>query len=116
LIGSALIVPFGWRAVFVAVTGAAALSLALVAFVLPETWPAAQRIRTSPKAVFAGYGTLLRDPRFLGLTFIGGLGMASFFAFLAGSSFIYIDHYGMSPTGFSLAFAVNAVGFIGASQ
>ena len=54
--------------------------------------------------------------RFLGLTFIGGFGMAAFFAFLASSSFIYIDHYGLTPTHFSIAFSVNAVGFIGASQ
>ena len=37
LVGSALIVPFGWRAVFVAVTFAALLSLTLIAFVLHET-------------------------------------------------------------------------------
>ena len=54
--------------------------------------------------------------RFLGLTFIGGLGMASFFSFLAGSAFVYIEHFGLTPTQFSVAFAVNAVGFIGASQ
>ena len=29
---------------------------------------------------------------------IGGLGMASFFAFLASSSFVYIDHFGLTPT------------------
>ena len=60
--------------------------------------------------------TLFRDARFLGLTFIGGLGLASFFAFLATSSFVYIDHYGLTPTEYSLAFSVNAIGFIGASQ
>jgi MFS transporter, DHA1 family, multidrug resistance protein len=116
LTGSALIVPFGWRAVFVTVTLAAALSLLLVAFVLRETWPAEKRARGEFATVLSGYGYLLRHARFLGLTFIGGLGMASFFAFLASSSFIYIDHYGLTPTEFSLAFAVNAVGFIGSSQ
>jgi DHA1 family bicyclomycin/chloramphenicol resistance-like MFS transporter len=42
--------------------------------------------------------------------------MSSFFAFLATSSFVYIDHFGLTPTQYSLAFSVNAVGFIGASQ
>jgi DHA1 family bicyclomycin/chloramphenicol resistance-like MFS transporter len=42
--------------------------------------------------------------------------MASFFAFLASSSFIYIDHFGLTPTEYSVAFALNAIGFIGASQ
>jgi DHA1 family bicyclomycin/chloramphenicol resistance-like MFS transporter len=116
LAGSAVIVPFGWRAIFVAVTVATLLSLLMTAFLLPETRPKSQRLSLSFRNAFAGFGTLLRDPRFLGLTFIGGFGMASFFAFLASSSFVYIDHFGLTPTQFSLAFSLNAVGFIGASQ
>lgn len=116
LIGSAVIVPFGWRAVFIAVTIVAILGLALVAFALPETLKQENRVRLTVGNLASGFGTLFRDPRFLGLTFIGGLGMASFFAFLASSSFIYIDGYGLTPMQFSLAFSVNAIGFIGASQ
>ncbi|MDB5503355.1 MAG: drug transporter protein Bcr/CflA family [Tardiphaga sp.] len=116
LTGSALIVPFGWRAVFVAVTVAAVIGLALVAALLPETRPAHERISGSVRNVLGSFAELLRDGHFLGLTFIGGLGMASFFAFLATSSFVYIGHYGLSPTQYSLAFSVNAIGFIGASQ
>ena len=116
LTGSALIVPFGWRAVFVAVAIVAVLALFLVAFLLPETWPKERRVRAEIASVLSGYGYLLTHRRFLGLTFIGGLGMASFFSFLASSSFIYIEHFGLTPTQFSLAFSVNAIGFIGASQ
>ena len=116
LTGSALIVPFGWRAVFVAVTLAAFLSLLLLAFLLPETRPPQDRVKVGVREVFSGFALLLRDWHFLGLTFIGGLGMSSFFAFLASSSFIYIDHFGLTPTQYSLAFALNAIGFIGASQ
>ncbi|CAN5347113.1 multidrug effflux MFS transporter [soil metagenome] len=116
LTGSALIVPFGWRAVFVAVTIAAVLAVVLLASLLPETRPVEERISGSVRNVLGSFGELLGDWHFLGLTFIGGLGMASFFAFLATSSFVYIGHYGLSPTQYSLAFSVNAVGFIGASQ
>ncbi|HVV39600.1 MAG TPA: multidrug effflux MFS transporter [Nitrobacter sp.] len=116
LTGSALIVPFGWRAVFVAVTVAAVLALLLLATVFPETRPAHERIKVSVGGVLAGFGVLFRDWHFLGLTLIGGLGMASFFSFLASSSFVYIDHYGLTPTQYSIAFAANAIGFIGASQ
>ena len=117
LTGSALIVPFGWRAVFVAVTIAGIAASALLTL-LPAGDAAAgeARVRVSFAASLAGYGMLLRDRRFLGLTFIGGLGMSSFFAFLASSSFIYIDHFGLTPTQYSLAFSVNAIGFIGSSQ
>jgi DHA1 family bicyclomycin/chloramphenicol resistance-like MFS transporter len=114
--GSALIVPFGWRAVFIAVTIVAILALGLMAAFLPETRPAEDRVKVSVRNVLDGFGQLLRHWHFLGLTFIGGLGMASFFAFLASSSFIYINHYGMTPTAFSFAFSANAFGFIGTSQ
>jgi DHA1 family bicyclomycin/chloramphenicol resistance-like MFS transporter len=116
LTGSALIVPFGWRAVFAGVTLAALASVALTVFVLPETRPKAERVAGDIGSVLASYGQLLRDRHFLGLTFIGALGMSSFFTFLASSSFIYIDGFGLTPTQYSLAFSVNAVGFIGASQ
>ena len=116
LTGSALIVSFGWRAVFAAVTIAAVFSIVLMAGWLPETRPPADRTRVTPGDVLASFATLLRDPQFLGLTFIGGFGMASFFAFLASSSFVYIDHFGLTPTQYSVCFAINAVGFIGASQ
>lgn len=116
LVGSGLIVPFGWRAVFVAVTLASVLSFLLVAFVLPETRPPEERVEVSVRSVLNGFGELFRDWRFLGLTFIGGFGMASFFAFLASSSFIYIGHFGLTPTQYGLTFSVNAISFIGASQ
>ena len=116
LAGSALIVPFGWRAVFVAVTIVALLGLILVARALPETRPASERLDASLGTAFAGFGQLLRHGHFLGLTFIGGFGMSSFFAFLASSSFIYIDHFGLTPTEYSFTFSLNAIAFIGSSQ
>jgi DHA1 family bicyclomycin/chloramphenicol resistance-like MFS transporter len=114
--GSALIVPFGWRAVFVAVTLVASLGLALVATCLPETRPVEERVPLGLINVLKGFAHLLVDRNFLSLTFIGGLGMSSFFAFLANSSFVYIGHFGLSSVQYGLAFSVNAVGFIGASQ
>jgi DHA1 family bicyclomycin/chloramphenicol resistance-like MFS transporter len=116
LAGSAFIVTLGWRAVFAAVTIAALVSLALTFFMLPETHPRHQRMAVGLRSVLTGFAQLIRDPRFLALTFVGGLGMASFFTFIASASFVYIGHFGLTPTQFSLAFAVNAVGFIGASQ
>ena len=116
LTGSALIAVFGWRAVFAAVTVAALLSILLTAGWLPETRPPAERTRVTPRDLLGNAAVLLRDPQFLGLTFIGGFGMASFFAFLASSSFVYIGHFGLTPTAYSACFALNAIGFIGASQ
>lgn len=116
LAGSFLIEWAGWRSVFWAVTLAAALGVALLATSLPETRPPAQRVGSNLGSAVAGYRLLLRDRHFLGLVGIGAFGLASFFAYLANSSFVLIDHYGLTPRQYSLAFSANAAAFIGAAQ
>lgn len=116
LFGSFLIEWSGWRAVFWTVTVAALLAVVLLATSLPETRDRAQRLDSSVKGALAGYWLLLRDAHFMGLVFIGGFGISAFFAYLANSSFVLIDHYGLTPRQYSYAFAANAASFIGMSQ
>jgi MFS transporter, DHA1 family, multidrug resistance protein len=116
LTGSLLIDAFGWRAVFWVVAGAAFLAALLLYTSLPETRPPQQRVGSTFQSALQGYGILLADRHFLGLSLIGGFGVASFFAYLANSSFVLIDHYGLTPRQYSLAFAANAASFIGVSQ
>ena len=116
LAGSLLIEFIGWRSVFWAVTVAAVLGLALMATSLPETRPPDKRLGSSVRSALTGYAILLRDQHFLGLVFIGAFGISSFFAYLANSSFVLIDHYGLTPRQYSIAFAANAASFIGGSQ
>jgi DHA1 family bicyclomycin/chloramphenicol resistance-like MFS transporter len=116
LFGSFLIEWSDWRAVFWAVTVAAALAIALLATSLPETRTAEQRQGSSAKSALAAYWLLLRDAHFMGLVLIGGFGISAFFAYLANSSFVLIDHYGLSTRQYSYAFAANAISFIGMSQ
>lgn len=116
LAGSLLIEVAGWRAVFWAVTVAAVVAMGLLFTSLPETRAPAERARSSVRGALRAYGVLLRDTHFLGLSLIGGFGVASFFAYLANSSFVLIDHYGLTPRQYSIAFAANAASFIGVSQ
>jgi DHA1 family bicyclomycin/chloramphenicol resistance-like MFS transporter len=116
LAGSYLIEWAGWRSVFWAVTVIGVVSLAVLSTSLVETRPPAQRRSSSVTSALKAYGELLRDRSFLGLVFIGAFGMASFFSFLANSPFVMIDHYGLTPRQYSLAFAANAASFIGVSQ
>ena len=116
LTGSLVMMWGGWREIFAVLAVAAVISLSLILFVLPETLaPENHRpVRLAP--MLSGARRLLGDRRFMGLTMIGGFGMASFFVFLSTASFVYTRQYGLTPTGFSLAFAVNAIGFFSASQ
>lgn len=116
LAGAALLAFTGWRAIFLALLIAAAVSLAMLTFAQPETLSRENRQRFNVSETLRGARRLLTDRTFLSLTFMGAFGMSSFFVFLASATFVYTETYGLSPTGFSLAFAVNAISFIGASQ
>ncbi|MCT7375053.1 multidrug effflux MFS transporter [Chelativorans salis] len=116
LTGSVIIEAFGWRAVFWAVTIAAALAAVLLATALKETRPRELRVGSSFGSALAGYRFLMGNAKFLGLSFIGGFGISSFFVYLASSSFVLIDHYGLSPSLYSVFFSINAVAFFTMSQ
>jgi DHA1 family bicyclomycin/chloramphenicol resistance-like MFS transporter len=116
LAGSVVMAVADWRAIFGVLAAAAVVSIALTWFALPETLARPDRVPARPAALARGAARLLRDRDFMGLTFVGGFGMASFFVFIAGAPFVYAESFGLSPTGFSIAFAINAVGFFAASQ
>jgi DHA1 family bicyclomycin/chloramphenicol resistance-like MFS transporter len=116
LTGSFVIALAGWRGIFWVVAAAAALGIALVAMRLPETRPVGARSASGTAGVLASYRLLLRDRAFVGLSLIGSFGMSAFLVYLANSSFVIIDHYGLSPALYSLCFAANAAAFIGAAQ
>ena len=116
LVGSLIIDASGWRGIFWTVSGAGLAGLGMIALSLAETRPAAERAHSTLRSALAGYALLLRDRHFLGLTFIGAFGMAGFFVYLANSSFVLINHHGLTPRLYSIAFSINAVAFIGVAQ
>ncbi|MBP7243226.1 multidrug effflux MFS transporter [Amaricoccus sp.] len=116
LAGSGMMAIAGWRWIFGALAIAAAFSIALTVLALPETLAPTDRMPMRPASLLAGSGRLLRDREFMGLTLIGGFAMASFFVFIASAAFVYVESFGLTPTQFSLAFAINAAGFFAASQ
>ena len=59
---------------------------------------------------------LLRDRSFVGYALAGGLTFGALFAYISGSSFVLQRIYGLSPQLYSLAFAMNGLGLIAASQ
>ncbi len=116
LVGSVLTEWLGWRSVFWAILVLALSGLVLVALGLQETRPPAQRSESSLSSALAAYRVLLRDWHYLGLVLIGALGISSFFVYLANSPFVLIDHFGLTPRQYGVAFSSNAASFIGCAQ
>ncbi len=115
LVGARLLQVMPWRGLFVVLTAIGILLVAGVAFGLPESLPQEKRSTGGVGAVFHAMSTLSRDADFMGYAFTGSLAFMAFFAYLAGSSFVFQDLYGVSPTTFGLLFGLNAGGMIVAS-
>ncbi len=116
LLGSLVVEFSGWRSVFWVISGIALAAMVLVATSLRETRPPEARTDSGLRSAMLAYGVLLRDRQFLGLVAVGAFGVSSFFAYLANSPFVLIEHFGLSSRQYGVAFAVNAASFIGCSQ
>ncbi|MFN3576864.1 MAG: multidrug effflux MFS transporter [Tabrizicola sp.] len=116
LSGAGLLALGDWRLIFWALLVAACLSFFLIHFAVPETLTDANRQPFDLAAFRSGTRVLLADRGFMVMTFLAGFAFASFFVFIASAAFVYRQEFGLTPTQFSLAFAVNAIGFFAASQ
>lgn len=116
LFGSLVISVSDWRVIFLVLCAVAVANLLMTRFMLEETLASEDRVPVHVRSLLRHSKTLLTDSTFMGLTFVGGFGMASFFVFIASASFVYTHQFGLSPMGFSIAFAINAIGFFAASQ
>jgi len=115
-LGSQVLRWTSWRGVFglLAVLGLGLVTIAV--FTLRETLPPHRRQRDGLPGTVRAYGQLLRDRTFVGLILVAGLSMAALFAYVAGSSFVFQQQYGLSVQQFGLVFGAGAAGLIGASQ
>lgn len=115
LIGSQVLLTFGWRGTFGALILWGLAGLALTWYRVPETLPAERRAGHSLGRAFAAYGELLRHPAAIGLLLAGGMALAAIFAYITGGPFYFIDLRGFSPFDYSLVFASNALGILAAN-
>ncbi|MEV7692215.1 multidrug effflux MFS transporter [Microbacterium sp. NPDC089189] len=110
LLGGALTAVTDWRGLFLflAVIGVAILVITVLLF--DETLPAAERRGGGFGEALQSYRTLLRDRSFLGAVLNQGFLYAALFAYLAGSTFVLQDVYGLTPLGYAAAFGLNSAG------
>ena len=112
LFGGWLTALWGWRATFVALTLYALVLMLAVWRLLQETNRHPDPHAMRPARMWANYRTLLADPVYRSALLIGCGAFAALFAFISGSPFVFIEHFGMSPQQMGLAFGLNVTGFM----
>jgi DHA1 family bicyclomycin/chloramphenicol resistance-like MFS transporter len=116
VVGAQLLRLTSWEGIFVALSVLSALIAVLAAVGLRETLPPERRSAHGLRRTVSTMIGLLRDRVFLSHALASGLTFGALFAYIAGSSFVLQGIYGMSPQAYSLAFAMNGIGLVAASQ
>ena len=120
LVGSVLMEALGsWRWIFVMITGLGVVALLLVAFGLPETHPERVGVPVPRRATDAPRVGMLgllgrRDVRIS--VVLMSFATATVLTYLASTSFLLQDRFGLSARAYGVVFAVNAVGLLLAGQ
>ncbi len=116
LVGGQALAITSWRGIFVVLAAIGVpLLLATVAW-LPETLPPDRRHGGGLRVTLRTFARLITDRSFIVPATSFGLASAVLFSYIAGSSFVLEDIYGVSPQVFSLVFAANSAGLIAMSQ
>jgi DHA1 family bicyclomycin/chloramphenicol resistance-like MFS transporter len=116
LIGSAILIYFGWHFIFLSLLLYALVLLTGLFCFLPPTRGEDISVKVSIKEVFKSYFMILREPTFLAFGLAGAITGASLFAYISGSPFVYMEIFGLSEQQYSWAFGINATGLMIGSQ
>ena len=112
IVGGYMTLWFGWRSSFWLLTAFGVLVLAGTAAWLAETNPAKDPTATQPGQLARNYGTLVRHREFTGYVAVVAFTYSGIFAFISGSSFLFIDRLGLSPERYGMCFAAVVVGYM----
>lgn len=115
-LGGYVTAAFGWHWVFIILAAISLLIFAAVYFFLPEGKGADITISLRPKAVLSNFYQVTKQPQFIIYTLAGGIAMAGPFAYIVGSSDVYMNIYQLSEQQYGWAFALVAFGMIGTTQ
>ena len=112
ILGGLLQVWFGWRANFLVLAIFGAICLLGVLRVLPETNRWRDPGATDPARLLRNYAGLARDPVYLGYVLVCSFAYSGIFAFISGSSFLFIEVLGLAPNVSGFCFAALVVGYM----
>lgn len=106
---------WGWRGVLAVVAAVTVLMFALACLFVHESLPPDQRHVGGISRTLANFARLTRDRNFLLLMVVVSMAFGTLLAYISASPFVAQVMLGMSPTQFSLAFAVGALSMVAAN-
>lgn len=112
VLGTFLLTHFGWRAIFYFMVAFGLVALLVIRFLLPETLPPEARDTGNWAAKRKAYRSIIADKRSRAYMLCGAMNTATLFAYISSTSFVFIEHFGLSPNQFSLLFATNVGGLL----
>ncbi|NNG02717.1 MAG: multidrug effflux MFS transporter [Inquilinus sp.] len=115
ILGGHVEVWFGWRANLWLLVGFGAAALAATWTLLAETNRHRDPLATSPARLVRNYRLLLGDPGYLGFLLVVAFTYSGIFAFISGSSFVFVDLVGLGPVAYGFCFAGAVVGYMAGS-
>jgi DHA1 family bicyclomycin/chloramphenicol resistance-like MFS transporter len=116
LIGGQILAVGSWRTIFVALAVIGALLVALAVRGVPETLAVEQRHTGGLPQTLGVFRQLLGDRNFAPFAASYAIGFGAMFAYIAGSSYVLENVYGISAQAYSAVFAANSIGLIAVSQ
>ena len=114
-IGAFLNALLGWRYIFLTLALSCLICIFIVSIFLPET-NTKKHESIKIKSVLHSYQELLKDKHVIGYLIPDIAIRAGMFAYIAGSPFVFIELFKMTPQQYGLVFGMNGLGILIASQ
>ncbi|GAB3997612.1 multidrug effflux MFS transporter [Spirosoma daeguense] len=115
-VGGYATLAFGWHSIFLILAVITILIMLGSYVALPNGKAPDATISLRPKAVMSSFLTVMKQPQFLTYALVGGIATAAPFAYLAGSSDVFMNIYHVSAQEYGWIFAFLSVAIIGPTQ
>ncbi len=115
-IGGYISAAFGWHYIFIVLTTISIAIFAGCILWLPPGREPDQQLSLKPNYIIRNFYSVLKHPQFYTYAITGAIAGASQYAYLAGSSQVFVVYYKVDQKHFGWIFAFIATGLIGSSQ
>jgi DHA1 family bicyclomycin/chloramphenicol resistance-like MFS transporter len=115
-VGGYVTAAYGWQAVFTTLLIITIAIFIAVVFWLPQGHEPDHQVSLRLGPILRSYWSVFKEPSFFTYTMTGAVGFSALFAYVAGSSFVFMNLYKVDAKVYGWIFAFLSVGFIGTTQ